>query len=104
MGPGIFLKYGKKVVDIFEYYSYITYIENKERVAPETRRRHKMEKTMKQMKQEIKDKYAARPEGQITTGIYLHSIGRKYVTILNTWGTSKLTKEPIEDFYAEYVA
>ena len=61
-------------------------------------------KTLKEMKKEIKAKYAAIPEKQISAGVYLHTIGRKFITILNTWGTTRLSKIDIEDFYQEYVA
>jgi len=56
----------------------------------------------KEMKQAIKDKYAAIPDGQISTGIYLHTIGRKYVTVMNTHNATKLEKIEIDDFYAKH--
>ena len=59
-------------------------------------------KTLKEMKQEIKEKYEAIPERQISTGIYLHTIGRKYVTVMNTWNGTKLEKIEIDEFYAEH--
>lgn len=58
-------------------------------------------KTTKQMKSEILDRYNSRPEKQISAGIYLKSVGNKYVTILNTWGTTRVEKIPIEDFYSD---
>jgi len=58
--------------------------------------------TIKEMKQQIKDKYAAIPERQISAGNYLLKIGTKYVTILNTWNGTHLIKQSISEFYAEH--
>ena len=55
------------------------------------------------MKKEIKNKYDAIPERQISTGVYLHTVGRKYITIMDTWEKTTLKKIKIEDFYREYV-
>lgn len=59
-------------------------------------------KTLKEMKQEIKEKYEAIPEKQISTGVYLHTIGRKYITVMNTWNGTRLEKIEIDSFYAEH--
>lgn len=59
-------------------------------------------KSFKEMKTEIKDKYYAVPERQISTGIYLVKVGRKYVTLLNTWNKSTVEKIDIEDFYNDH--
>jgi hypothetical protein len=58
--------------------------------------------TIKQMRKAIVDKYSAIPERQISTGNYLHTVGRKYVTILTTLGGSELIRQGVEDFYAEH--
>jgi hypothetical protein len=59
-------------------------------------------KTLKEMKNEIKEKYYAVPERQISTGIYLEKVGRKYVTLLNTWNRTTVEKVEIEYFYNEH--
>jgi hypothetical protein len=56
-------------------------------------------KTINEMRKEIKEKYSAIPEKQISSGIYLHTIGRKYVTIINTWNRTKFEKIALDDFY-----
>lgn len=56
-------------------------------------------KTIKEMRNEIKQKYDAIPEKQISPGYYLSKIGRKYVSILTTWGTTSLIKQTVEEFY-----
>lgn len=55
--------------------------------------------TTQEMREELIAKYAAIPEREIITGVYVHTIGSKYVTILDTWGGSTLRKELIKDFY-----
>lgn len=57
----------------------------------------------KQMKQAIKDKYATAPEWQVKPGIYIHTIGNKYITLLNTWDETSLEKLSIEKFYKNYI-
>jgi hypothetical protein len=59
-------------------------------------------KTLKEMKQEIKEKYAAVADRQISTGVYLHTIGKKYVTVMNTWDGTRLQKIEIDDFYSDH--
>ncbi len=59
--------------------------------------------TTKEMKQTILSKNAASPSGQVSPGIYLQSIGYKYVKMLNTWDTTTVEYEPIEDFYNWYI-
>jgi len=58
--------------------------------------------TIKQIKQEIKDKYAAIPEAQIAPGMFLDTIGYKYITILDIHETTTKTKVEIVDFYDQY--
>jgi len=60
-------------------------------------------KTIKQMKQEIKDKYDAVPERQISTGIYLGKIRTKYIEEVNTWTSTRIHRIPIEEFYDRYM-
>jgi hypothetical protein len=52
---------------------------------------------------EIEEKYSAIPEKQVSAGIYIKSIGSKYVTLLNTWGTTKLEKVEIDEFYDNHI-
>ena len=54
------------------------------------------------MAQEIREKYNAMPEKQVSTGIYIKSIGTKYVTLVNTW-EHRLEKIPIEEFYEAHI-
>ena len=61
-------------------------------------------KTIKQMANEIMLKYSGIPEMQVSPGVYIHSIGRKYVTLLNTWGTTHFVKVEIEEFYQNFIA
>jgi len=61
-------------------------------------------KTLKQMKKEIADKYAAIQNAEVYTGGYLKTIGRKYITIVDTWETTSLIKMEIESFYRKYVS
>lgn len=55
------------------------------------------------MKDAIRSKYEGIPEKQISAGVYLHTIGRKYITVMNTWNGTKLEKIEIEDFYHDYM-
>lgn len=60
-------------------------------------------KTLQEMKYEIAEKYSAIPEKQVSTGIYLKSVGKKYVTLLNTWERTRLDKIEITEFYQNYI-
>ena len=60
--------------------------------------------TTKQMSEAISAKYDAIPNAQVSTGVYLKTVGRKYVTLVDTWGTTSTKKIEIEEFYDEYVA
>ena len=60
-------------------------------------------KTSKQKAAEIKEKYSAIPEKQVSAGIYIKSVGTKYVTLLNTWGTTKIEKVEIDEFYENHM-
>jgi ribosomal protein L9 len=55
--------------------------------------------TKPEMAKAIEEKYAAIPEKQVSAGIYIKTIGRKYVTLVNTWGVTTLVKIDIEEFY-----
>jgi len=59
-------------------------------------------KTLKEMKEVIKDKVESLPDNQISTGNYVQKIGYKYVHILNTWETTAIDKVEIADFYDRY--
>jgi len=63
---------------------------------------YKSDKT-KVMINKIRSKYEAIPEKQISAGVYLHTIGRKYITVMNTWNKTTLEKIEIEDFYREHM-
>ena len=56
-------------------------------------------KTTKEKAAEIKAYYAGIPEKQVSAGVYLKSVGTKYVTLINTWGATTIKKVPIDDFY-----
>jgi hypothetical protein len=60
-------------------------------------------KSTKEKAAEIEEKYSAIPEKQVSAGIYIKSIGSKYVTLLNTWGTTKLEKVEIDEFYDNHI-
>ena len=60
-------------------------------------------KSLKEKAAEIKEKYSAIPEKQVSAGIYIHTIGRKYITLLNTWGTTTLEKVEIDEFYENHM-
>ena len=58
---------------------------------------------LKRKAAEIKEKYSAIPKKQVRAGIYIHTIGRKYITLLNTWGTGTLEKVEIDEFYENHM-
>ena len=55
-------------------------------------------KTLKEKTAKIRERYN-NPQSQISPGIYLESVGYKYVTLLNIWGTTKIEKISIDQFY-----
>ena len=59
--------------------------------------------TLKEKATEIKEKYSAIPEKQVRAGIYIKSVGTKYVTLLNTWGTVTIEKVEIDEFYENHM-
>ena len=59
--------------------------------------------TISEMVKAINEKYAAIPEKQVSAGIYVKTVGTKYVTLLNTWGKAKLEKAEIGEFYANHI-
>jgi hypothetical protein len=61
-------------------------------------------KTLKEKREEIREKYNSIPEGQVSVGIYLKSVGSKFVTLLNTWDTTTIEKIDIDDFYENYMS
>ena len=60
-------------------------------------------KTIKEIRQEIIGKYNAIPEQEVSTGVFIKTVGYKYVTLLNIWGTTSIEKVDIEEFYENYV-
>ena len=60
-------------------------------------------KTLKEKAAEIKEKYSAIPDKRVSTGIYIRSIGSKYITLVNTWGNTTLEKVEIDEFYENYM-
>ena len=62
----------------------------------------KTQMTNTEMAKAIKEKFAAIPEKQVKTGIYIKTIGRKYVTLVNTWGITSLERIGIKEFYNEH--
>ena len=60
-------------------------------------------KTLKEKAAEIKEKYSAIPDKQVSTGIYIHTIGRKYITLVNAWGKTTFEKVDIDEFYENYM-
>lgn len=58
---------------------------------------------IKEAKKQILEKYESIPEMQITAGVYIHTIGNKYIHILNTWNGSEILKIKILDFYSDYI-
>jgi hypothetical protein len=62
-----------------------------------------MTTTTREMAGAIKDHYSSVPEMQVSAGIYIHGVGRKYVTLLNTWESTRLERVDIETFYNNYI-
>ena len=60
-------------------------------------------KTIKEIRQEIIEKYNAIPEQEVSTGVFIKTVGYKYVTLLNIWGTTSIEKVDIEEFYENYI-
>ena len=60
-------------------------------------------KSLKQKAAEIKEKYSTIPKKQVRAGLYIKSVGTKYVTLLNTWGDVTLEKVKIGEFYKNHM-
>lgn len=60
-------------------------------------------KTTKEMKQAIKDKYEAIPDMEVSTGVYLKTIGRKFITTVNIWDSATTERQPIAEFYNYHI-
>jgi hypothetical protein len=60
-------------------------------------------KTELMMKTEIREKYSGIPERQVRPGLNIHTIGRKYITLINTWEGSRLERWEIMEFYHEFM-
>jgi len=55
---------------------------------------------IKEMRQKIIQRYEGIPEKQVSPGVYIQTVGNKYVTLLNTWNATTIEQITIEDFYA----
>lgn len=60
-------------------------------------------KTLKEMKQEIKNHMENIPGNEFSTGLIFQKIGYKYVTYLNIWDGTTVEKKEISEFYSEYI-
>ena len=56
----------------------------------------------KETRKQIKSYLAGIPEQQIATGIYVKSVGTKYVHIVNTWEPTSSYKITLKEFHTEY--
>ncbi len=54
---------------------------------------------METVKKEIKERMAAIPGNEISTGIIVKTVGTKWVTILNIHGGTSEQKISLQDFY-----
>ncbi len=54
--------------------------------------------TNKEIRNKIKEIVAGLPEQQISAGIYIHTIGYKYLTIMDTMDETTLERIPLEYF------
>ena len=55
-----------------------------------------------ELRKKIKDFLANKPDWEVFVGIYVKTIGTKYVHIVNTWGTTTVSKIPLKEFYDMY--
>lgn len=58
---------------------------------------------MKNLRSEIKAVVAGWPNKQISAGLYVNSVGVKYVNVLNTWEDGKNFKMTLDEFYHCYI-
>ena len=56
---------------------------------------------MKTLRNQIIERLAAIPERQVSPGVYVKSIGYKYVHVINTWEKTRVEKMTLQEF-AEY--
>ena len=59
--------------------------------------------TNNEMAAKIEQKYASIPEKQVSPGVYIKLVGRKYVTVINIWYRTLEYKIDISEFYENYV-
>lgn len=60
-------------------------------------------KAMKNLRSEIRLVVAGWPNSQISAGLYVNSIGIKYVNVLNTWEGGNNFKMTLDEFYHCYI-
>jgi hypothetical protein len=63
---------------------------------------HIKNKKENNMRKKIKKLCEALHDGEIRTGIYVKTIGYKYVTLIDTWGNTTQEKISLENFYEKY--
>ena len=61
-------------------------------------------KTIKEVKEEIKNLKERTPEGQVRPGLFIKLIGRKYVHVLNIHDNATMDKINIDDFYNTFIS
>jgi len=58
---------------------------------------------MKELRKSIKSWIDGKPGQEFSTGLYLKTVGYKFVTYINTWDETTVEKMDIDDFFDEYV-
>jgi len=54
--------------------------------------------TNKEIREAIKEEFSGKPENEISFGVFLHTVGYKYVTIMDCHGTTTLERIPLATF------
>ena len=67
------------------------------------RSRGNIGESKEQIRKSIKEWAEGLPGKEFSTGLVLDKIGWKYITYLNTWGTTTVEKMSIKEFYNQYV-
>ena len=55
------------------------------------------------MREKIIEKYDNIPKKQIATGVFIKTIGIKYITLIDCWNAISIRQILIEDFYKEHI-
>ena len=63
-----------------------------------------MSKTTKEKRQAIKDLVDMTPRGQFRPGLYIKTVGTKWVHVVSVCGKTSVTLESIDKFWFDYVA